>query len=433
MFTMAFLRLLRWHSVVGVLEEMSDGAPSRARRRGSSTRPKPLRPIAPALATLTVLSVMLVGAVTAQTASATGICSPNGHNYYGEACLYGTNFYGLRGTILSETMSVESISSEHVINDMYIVNHTSSPPQFIEAGIFYGRICENEDFETGVCYKEYTTVSKNHRLFWGDLRSGSDYYAHMSKVASLGTAYKDEIYHESPETWGINIGGDTGTSTKNPLVANLIRAGTEISSQSGVACSEQYNLEWESAESTWHSGWTDSQESAKLESDDPPWAKWINTDHWLRDGANVFECFGENPPVGFAPADPPVAASPTGPSESHANATEAQPLGIAQLRESAHEFATGMGDSTPSSIEYVTGNRNQVVFALSGDEVEGNTNVDAIIMHGSFVANHAPRPSEVAAPSGTVLTLVINATTGEITDFGLQNTEPNIAAFRPVT
>jgi hypothetical protein len=69
---------------------------------------------------------------------------------------------------------------------------------------------------------------------------------------------------------------------------------------------------------------------------------------------------------------------------------------------------------------------------LSGDEVEGNTNVDAIIMHGSFVANHAPRPSEAAAPSGTVLTLVINATTGELTDFGLQNTEPNIAAFGPV-
>jgi hypothetical protein len=291
---------------------------------------------------------------------------------------------------------------------------------------------KHEDFETGVCYKEYITVSKNHRLFWADLRPGSDYYAHMSKVASMGTAYKDEIYHESPETWGITVGADTGTSTKNPLLANLIRAGTEISSTSAVVCSEQYNLEWESAESAWISGWTDSGESAKMAQDHPPWAKWINTDHWLRDGANVLECFGENPPEELAPAEPSVAASPTGPSESHANATDAQPLGIAQLRESAREFAAGMGDSTPSSIEYVTGNRKQVVLALSGDEVEGNTNVDAIIMHGSFVANHAPRPSEAAAPSGTVLTLVINATTGELTDFGLQNTEPNIAAFGPV-
>jgi hypothetical protein len=329
-------------------------------------------------------------------------------------------------------MSVANISSEHAINDMYIVNHTSSPPHFIEAGIMYGEICENENTETGVCYKEYTTASKNHRFFWADSRPGSDYYAHFSKVASLDTAYKDEIHHESSETWGITVGPDTGTSTNNPLVANLIRAGTEITSQSGaVVCSEQYNLEWESAESTWISGWTDTQESAKMEPDHPPWAKWINTDHWLRDGANVLECFGEGPPE-EPPADPSVAASPTGPSEALANATDAQPLGIAQLRESAREFAAGMGDSTPSSIEYVTGNRKQVVLALSGDEVEGDTNVDAIIMHGSFVANHAPRPSEAVAPSGTVLTLVINATTGELTDFGLQNTEPNIAALGPV-
>jgi hypothetical protein len=218
----AFLRLVRRRPVVGVREKMSDGAPSHAGRRGSSTRPKPLRPIAPALAILTVLSAMLVGAVAAQTASAGGICSPNGVNYYGEACLYGTNFYGLRGTIQSEVMSVENVSSEHVINDMYIVNHSSTPPHFIEAGIMYGRICENEDFETGVCYKEYITVSKNHKFFWADLRPGTDYYAHFNQVASMDTAYKDEIHHESPETWGITVGPDTGTSTKNPLLANLI-------------------------------------------------------------------------------------------------------------------------------------------------------------------------------------------------------------------
>jgi hypothetical protein len=411
---------------------MADAVPLIVRLRQSACS-KFSRGYAVLTVVLAMLSALMVGAVAAQTASATGICSPNGTNYYGEACLYGTNFYGLRGTIQSEVMSVENLSSEHVINDMYIVNHSSTPAHFIEAGIMYGRICENEDIETGVCYKEYITVSKNHKFFWADFRPGSDYYAHFNQVASMGTAYKDEIHHVSPETWGITVGPDTGTSTKNPLLANLIRAGTEITSQSAaaVACSEQYNLEWESAESTWASGWTDSEESAKMESDNPPWAKWINTDHWLRDGANVFECFGEEAPI-LAPAHPSVAASPTGPSESPANTTDAQPLGVAQLRESAREFATGMGDSTPSSIEYVTGSHKQVVLALSGDEVEGNTNVDAIIMHGSFVANHALRPSETPAPSGTVLTLIINATTGEITDFGLQNSEPNIAALGPV-
>jgi hypothetical protein len=387
------------------------------------------------LTTLAVLSAMLVSAVIAQTASAAaGNCSPNGENRYGEACLKGTSFHGVRGTILSEALSVEKISSEHALNDMYIVNPTSKPPHFIEAGILYGEICENEVFETGECFKKYETVSKNRRFFWGDSRTGSDYFAHMGQVASLGTAYTDEIHYVSPETWEISVGPDKGTSTKNPLAATLIRTGTETTSESAVACSEQYNLEWESSESIWHSGWTDSEESAGLQQDEPPFAKWVNTDHWLRDRSSGLECFEE-----FVPSTPPSPSAATSPAPANlaaGAATEAQPsnspLGTAQLSEIASEFAAGMGDSAPSSIEYVTGNRGPVVLALSGDAVEDNDDVDAIIMHGRFVDHRAPRPSEVPAPNGTVLTLVINATTGELNDFGIQSEEPDIKALGPV-
>lgn len=371
------------------------------------------------LVAMTALSTVLVGAALNQTASAaSGVCSPHGENRYGEACLYGTNFHGVRATILSEALSVEHISTEHALNDLYIVNPSSTPPHFIEAGILYGSACENENFETGECYKKYETVSKNRRFFWGDLRPGTDYFAHFSKVASLGTAYQDEIHYVSPETWDISVGPDEGKSTKNPLAPTLIRTGTETTSTTAIACSEQYNLEWESTESLWHSGWTDAEEGAQLQQDEPPYAEWVNTDHWLRDRSSGIECFEK-----FSPAT----------SAASGNTAGIQSLGTAELSEIAREFAASMGDSTPISSEYLTGDRRQVVLALSGDEVEDSGNVDAIILRGQFVDHLAPRPPGVTAPSGTVLTLVINAATGEMNDFGIQSNVPNVKEFGPVT
>lgn len=92
-----------------------------------------------------------------------------------------------------------------------------------------------------------------------------------------------------------------------------------------------------------------------------------------------------------------------------------------------------MGDRSPGSIEYVEDNRQPVVSALSSDEVENSADVDAIVMRGDFVANNAPRPSEAPAPRGSVLTLVVKATTGELTDFGIQNEAPNLTSLGPVT
>jgi ABC-type glycerol-3-phosphate transport system substrate-binding protein len=115
-----------------------------------------------------------------------------------------------------------------------------------------------------------------------------------------------------------------------------------------------------------------------------------------------------------------------------AQTTTGAPLGAAKIKQIALEFAASMGDPNPTAIEYVQGSRQQVVFAFSKDEVLDNTEVDAIVMHGRFMSKNAPVPAEGSPPSGSVLIMVVNATTGELTDIGIQQQSPNLNAFGPV-
>lgn len=112
--------------------------------------------------------------------------------------------------------------------------------------------------------------------------------------------------------------------------------------------------------------------------------------------------------------------------------TAAAPLGQTAIKEIALGFAAKMGDSHPTGLEYVQGGRRQIVQAFSDDEVPNSTEVDAIVMRGQFIAKNAPMPPGASSPSGTVLIVVINATTGEMTDFGIQQQPPNLNAFGPV-
>jgi hypothetical protein len=42
------------------------------------------------------------------------------------------------------------------------------------------------------------------------------------------------------------------------------------------------------------------------------------------------------------------------------------------------------------------------------------SDVDVIVLHGDFALHTAPRPSEAKVPTGSVLTIVVDAHTGEV-------------------
>jgi hypothetical protein len=85
----------------------------------------------------------------------------------------------------------------------------------------------------------------------------------------------------------------------------------------------------------------------------------------------------------------------------------------------------------------VTTHEKALTSATPGDTEPFNqhTIVYLVTMKGHFVAEAASRPSGAHAPTGTYLSIVINARTFEVTDFGLSHKPPPVApaSFGPVT
>lgn len=107
-------------------------------------------------------------------------------------------------------------------------------------------------------------------------------------------------------------------------------------------------------------------------------------------------------------------------------------LSEAQIQQDAVAFAAANGDPDPTSMEHVQGSRQQLVLALSGGTVSVpyTEDVVAVVMQGNFVANIS---GPGAPPSGSVLTMVIDATTGQLVDFGIQNSVPDLTSLGTVT
>lgn len=114
-------------------------------------------------------------------------------------------------------------------------------------------------------------------------------------------------------------------------------------------------------------------------------------------------------------------------------ATVSTGLSESQIVSIADGYAASYGDSSPGSIEHVEAPRQAAVLAASGDVVSDNREVILIVERGSFVGAGVPRPSGAAAPQGSVLTLAIDAQTGELTDLGIQSNVPDLASLGPVT
>lgn len=242
------------------------------------------------------LGVSVIGAAGADVASASqctayatncDYCVEYGVNWYGEACLYGNDFQGVSGTIQTDRLGISDSPNGHVNSTIWIVNPNSGNPYWIEAGISFGLFCENPD-----CSQTWN-MDQNYRLYWEDSRAGIGVYGHVGDVANPDTAYDVKIKNKGNDDWSVSIGSLSGTSTSNPLTPYLLQAGTEETSRYSTSCSEQYNLAYWDVNSNYHDGWGDyNHPDATLESDAPPYAWWVNQDHWVRDRSSDPTCYG---------------------------------------------------------------------------------------------------------------------------------------------
>lgn len=98
----------------------------------------------------------------------------------------------------------------------------------------------------------------------------------------------------------------------------------------------------------------------------------------------------------------------------------------------AERAASAAGDPRPSLIQHSEGTRRAANRVDSGEIVPGRQWSYLIAMRGHFVFRDASPPSGARMPTGSVLTLVVDASTGSVTDLGLSNRYPDLARLGPV-
>jgi hypothetical protein len=99
----------------------------------------------------------------------------------------------------------------------------------------------------------------------------------------------------------------------------------------------------------------------------------------------------------------------------------------------AEAAATNGGDAHPTLIQHAAGRRYEANLVAGGGEVFEWSWCYLIAIRGHFTFANAPVPPGAKAPSGSVLTLVLDAATGEGLDFGVSNRYPDLARLGPVT
>lgn len=104
-----------------------------------------------------------------------------------------------------------------------------------------------------------------------------------------------------------------------------------------------------------------------------------------------------------------------------------------QLLRIAEDAAARAGDPHPRLIQHAAGTRYQAVRISSGDLVfEWNWSY-LIAERGHFICQACSVPPGAEPPTGSVLTLVVDAANGQVTDSGLSNRYPPLQRLGHVT
>ena len=130
-----------------------------------------------------------------------------------------------------------------------------------------------------------------------------------------------------------------------------------------------------------------------------------------------------------------LAASAASKARSESSAVHASSMNFVNLAMAAAQQA---GDANPTLIQHVAGTRKQLNAIASGDVVSGNAASYLIAIRGQFrQAIQAPYipGATVNNPvvTASVITLVVDAATGQVTDSGMSNTYPDLAVAGSIT
>jgi hypothetical protein len=100
-----------------------------------------------------------------------------------------------------------------------------------------------------------------------------------------------------------------------------------------------------------------------------------------------------------------------------------------RLRAVAARVAALNGDPHPIKAIAVLSTRQTAVTASSGADVDTDQSSYLIVLHGHFVGYAAKLPRGAPLPRGNVLTIVVDADTNVVTDWGISDHAPDTSSL----
>lgn len=297
-------------------------------------------------------------------------------------------------------MTVPNGKVDFVDNETWV---NFGPRFWTEAGMNYG-----------------ANASPRRRFFWADKRpNGGGYHEHYARYGpALSTAYGAKIDHSGYQRWYVSVGGFSGISGHQPGPSSLLQAGLETTTGAADERGKQTGLAWfGTQENAEHSDWGSTSYRYQTS---PASISWLT--------------FAQSFTVAIG------ACSSTATTLSPSASVDINPSGgkltPEQLRSIAYAVATENGDASPSNIQALETTRGTAVsLTAPGSEISGGDagdDVFAITATGQFAALFGNRPPDAPPPTGNALSIVVDAYTGEVLDYGISDLVPPLDSIGTV-
>jgi hypothetical protein len=281
----------------------------------------------------------------------------------------------------------------------------------------------------------------NPNYYWGNKRPCCGFWAFAWAVASLPFNIQIWSPYNPPNNWWyVYVGGYTATGTNEDWAwSNRMATGLETTDSSNTDAFQMDNLQWESlTQGDWHTGWQNSYPSNATILYKGPVSTTNICAWWYQPYTAVWGYQNEGASCSAgASAALSTSAGMFAPHTPSSSTPAGSPPDDTQLRTIATQVAAGMGEQSPTGIVRVADvDEQKVVSTIAHEGSMSSTSgrsVDVVTESGNFTGTTLSKPDGSPTPTGTQLTLVIDANTGQVIGIGLNSVPPDLSQLGPVT
>lgn len=293
-------------------------------------------------------------------------------------------------------LQVGDPNTDFVNYEMWLRTNANNPDlnTWVEAGLTDGTLWASPGQEEGLIN------------FWADARPDGSYNEHYISPAALG-AYNTAAFYWVPNTgnWDVSYNSTTvGTSTDNGAWGGGSDNGLESTTPNMAIDGDSYGWSYQDPSNVWH------DVSNTLFWEDPGYTSGYVSGSSVHAQSN--SCTLPSATTSATTASAPAPST----TEGNISAT-------------VKRFAMVLGESAPGPSQYVKTTRKQASSAASGAVVDSDQAVYLVQAPGKFTVPSARAPRGAKAPTGSNLTVTIDATTGQVLDWGVRQNQANLSHF----